>query len=44
MKITGILTFIFTALVVGVLLGSLSNVNAQNVTINSQISKLFKYK
>jgi hypothetical protein len=36
MKITGILTFIFTALLVGVLLGSFSNVNAQNSTINSQ--------
>jgi hypothetical protein len=36
MKITGILTFILTALVVGVLLGSFSNVNAQNSTINSQ--------
>ncbi len=36
MKITRILTFIFTALLVGVLLGSLSNVNAQNGTINSQ--------
>jgi hypothetical protein len=36
MKITRILTFIFTALLVGVLLGSLSKVNAQNVTINSQ--------
>jgi hypothetical protein len=36
MKITGILTFIFTALLVGVLLDSFSNVNAQNSTINSQ--------
>jgi hypothetical protein len=36
MKITGNLTFIFTALLVGVLLGSFSNVNAQNNTINSQ--------
>jgi hypothetical protein len=36
MKITRILTFIFTALLVGVLLNSLSNVNAQNGTINSQ--------
>ena len=36
MKITGILIFILTALVVGVLLGSFSNVNAQNSTINSQ--------
>jgi hypothetical protein len=36
MKIIRILTFIFTALLVGVLLGSFSNVNAQNSTINSQ--------
>src|SRR6476661_1306447 len=37
MKITIILTFIFTAaLLVGVLLGSLTNVNAQIGTINSQ--------
>jgi len=36
MKITIILTFIFTALLVGVLLGSLTNVNAQTGTINSQ--------
>jgi hypothetical protein len=36
MRITGNLTFIFTALLVGVLLGSFSNVNAQNNTINSQ--------
>jgi hypothetical protein len=37
MKITRILTFIFTALLVGVLLNSLSNVNAQNGTINLQL-------
>jgi hypothetical protein len=36
MKITIILTFIFTPLLVGVLLGSLTNVNAQIGTINSQ--------
>ena len=37
MKITAIfLTFTLTALLVGVLLGSFSNANAQNSTINSQ--------
>jgi hypothetical protein len=37
MKITGIfLTFILTALLVGVILNSFSNVNAQNSTIYSQ--------